>query len=544
MAVNHRNELAEWLERGGPFDCAFQSLNEAIVIYDHSLKIVYVNDHFLEETGYTRQELLGRTMGSLISGEENQELVRSKGIEALHGAGDKFQTLALRKDGAEIWADVRTSALRGPGGNVLGAVAACSNVTKNVIAKAGLEQEVRAQAGELENIVKQLEKEVEERQLAEKVALSQRKLLCDMLDALAANPDLDLFMETLLKAINETLDAASSGIWFRLDKSGYSQPYATYPRGPLDLRENLRLDAPAHENLYVKMVPFVVDVPARRETLPKEIRELYDRLGVKATLTVPMCRAKEAIGFVSIRRHERHVFTDSEIEVAIGLADIAALAVELKRLAERSRGAAILEERNRFAREIHDTLAQEFTGVMLHSSAAKQSMMQGYPGAAAEHLDQVRNLAREGLAEARRSVFALRAAALDNSDLSTALTALAKRLRVPGIKTKCKVSGTPFPIRPEIESNLLRIAQEAVSNSARHSGASRITLSLTYEKPCLTLVISDNGSGFDLEDARQKGFGLETMHERAESVGMDIDIESKPTGTTIKVFAQNALLKE
>lgn len=144
MAVNHRDELAEWLERGGPFDCAFQSLNEAIVVYDHSLKIVYVNDHFLEETGYAKSELLGSTMGSLISGEDNKELVRSKGIQALQGAVDKFQIPALQKDGGEIWADVRTSALKGPRGEVLGAIAACSNITKTVIAKAGLEQEVRA----------------------------------------------------------------------------------------------------------------------------------------------------------------------------------------------------------------------------------------------------------------------------------------------------------------------------------------------------------------------------------------------------------------
>lgn len=349
-----------------------------------------------------------------------------------------------------------------------------------------------------------------------------------------------------MKSINEVIQSPSAGLWIRVDDTAVAKLYTSYPDTWLLTSDaEVELDQPAYQNLFVRCKPHLVNVPRRLPTLPKPIQDMYKRQGVKGTLAVPIMRGEQAIGFLTVRRQDRATFTDSEVEVAVALADIAALALELKRLADEGRGAAILTERTRFAREIHDTLAQEFTGVMLHASAAKQSMIQGYPGAAAEHLEKVRSLAMEGLTEARRSVYALRSSVLDNADLGMALRSLAERIRIPEMAVNSKVTGNSYPIDPEIEANLLRIAQEALGNAARHSQASRIDIRLDYSASRVKLTVKDNGAGFDPQTAKGKGFGLESMAERALSQGMKIKIETEiGKGVTITVRAPRAIAKD
>jgi PAS domain S-box-containing protein len=540
MAVAHPNGLAELLAVGGSLDCAFQCLNEGIVVIDPDLRLTYCNGRYFQETGYTPEELIGGPIGTLVGGDSYRELTIERARAALTGIESKFQIPVIRKDGSEVWAEVRAGPFRDMNGSILGIVAACSNATQTVQVQTDMRRAIQGGANELEAAIQLLKKEIEERQVAERVARSQNKVLCDVLDALIATPDLGAFLEMLLRAINENLQSPSSALWMRVDGGNQAQLHTTFPDRPAHhLKQNLDMDSQAVRNLFVKHVPYVVDVPRRRHTLPKGVQDMYDSLGVKATLTVPVMRAEEAIGFIAIRRHDRFSFSESEVEVATALADIAALAIELKRLADKSKIAAILEERNRFAREIHDTMAQGFTGIMLHASAAKQSMMQGYPGAASEHLSQVRALASEGLAEARRSVFALRAAVLEEGNLGSALDALAKRVRVPKMQVKTRVEGRLFAVQPDIEANLLRIAQEATGNAVRHSGANRINLMLKFESPALRLTITDNGHGFDV-DSVPKGFGIAGMRERAEASGFQFHIESSANGTVVSVFSEDA----
>jgi PAS domain S-box-containing protein len=546
MAVESRNELADLLKRGSPLDCAFQCLNEAIVIIDQAKRLVYCSDRYYEETGYTPEEIIGGPLGQLVSGEAHRSRVIQSGLAALEGQSSQIQVPVLRKDGVEIWAEVRAGPFRDTNGSIIGMVAACTNITKAHRTAESLEQAVKTGEGELELAIGALEREVEERHRSERVALGQKKVLCDILDALIANPDLDSFFEVLLQAINEALDSPSSGLWFREDASDRAVLYTTYPTDHRSKYSgSIKLDRPAYENLFVKHTAHLVDVPKRMPTLPPEIQEMYVELGVKATLVVPIMRSGEAIGFISIRRHERDYFAEAEIELAVALGDIASLATELKRLAEESRHTAVHSERNRFAREIHDTLAQEFAGVMLHASAAKQSIEDGLPASATKHLNEVKNLASEGLSEARRSVFALRSAILDDSDLGTALTALAKRLRVPGVRIKPTIKGASFPMAPEVESNLLRIAQEATGNAVRHSKSKRIDISLDYRSPAVEMVIKDDGAGFDIDEAKGKGFGLQSMAERATTADMIFEIHSElGKGVTITVKAAHALLRD
>jgi signal transduction histidine kinase len=206
--------------------------------------------------------------------------------------------------------------------------------------------------------------------------------------------------------------------------------------------------------------------------------------------------------------------------------------------AEEQQRSAIVEERTRFAREIHDTLAQGFTGIMMQLNAAEQRLQ---PGAeACEYIERARALAHESLDQARRSVSALRMGVLANSTLLEAIQQIGKELVAEsGVKFASGLEGAPWPLGEACEINLLRIAQEALTNAIRHSGADRIDVRLAYQPGSLALEIEDNGSG--MNEPSGAGFGLDGMRERARQIGGQIDIRTRPgRGTRIVVIVPNA----
>ncbi|MDF5714603.1 MAG: PAS domain-containing protein [Rhizonema sp. NSF051] len=199
--------------------------------------------------------------------------------------------------------------------------------------------------------------------------------------------------------------------------------------------------------------------------------------------------------------------------------------------------ASILEERNRMAREIHDTLAQAFTGILLHVGATTQVLTDDLEATQA-HLDMVDELARTGLAEARRSVTALRPQLLEDGNLHSAFYRLVTQMRAAtDTVIICETTGTAYPLSPEVENNLLRIGQEALTNAIKYASASEIRVELAYENTQCILCVKDNGRGFGVGSIPPVGgFGLLGMSERAENIGAQLTIQSQPEqGTEIVV---------
>ncbi|MBI4673286.1 MAG: sensor histidine kinase [Chloroflexi bacterium] len=196
-------------------------------------------------------------------------------------------------------------------------------------------------------------------------------------------------------------------------------------------------------------------------------------------------------------------------------------------LLEQSREAAVLEERSRVARDIHDTLAQGLTGIVVQLGAAQRAMQAAdgnanADGAALEHLTLAQSMAREALAEARRSIWNLRAPHLERGELRDALAGLAERASRANVQVEFETRGVEWNLRAEVESALLRVAQEALVNVAKHANATRATVWLTYAPDAVRLVVHDNGVGLSddaLNDATrvtgpESGFGLLGMRER------------------------------
>ncbi|MBO0869648.1 MAG: sensor histidine kinase [Micromonosporaceae bacterium] len=232
---------------------------------------------------------------------------------------------------------------------------------------------------------------------------------------------------------------------------------------------------------------------------------------------------------------------DANSRLEAALAENAGLHAQLM---TQAREAGILDERQRMAREIHDTLAQGLIGVITQLEAAEQAVQRtaADPPAAADarrHLVTAAQLARDSLSEARRSVRALRPEPLAGAGLPEALADVAtKWSAVTGVAASVSTTGTATPMRPEIEVALLRTAQEALANVAKHANASRVGLTLSYMEDVVTLDVRDDGGGFDPvaipSTSDGGGFGLTALRERLRGVAGALAVESEPgAGTAI-----------
>ncbi|MCP3804876.1 sensor histidine kinase [Allokutzneria sp. A3M-2-11 16] len=201
-------------------------------------------------------------------------------------------------------------------------------------------------------------------------------------------------------------------------------------------------------------------------------------------------------------------------------------------LAETARRAGVLEERERLARELHDTVAQSFTSIVTQLEAADQAF-DGRAEDAREHVVTARTTARDGLDEVRRSVQALRPDLLEEASLPQALErTLLWWSAASGVRAELRTTGDVTALHPETETALLRVTQEALTNVARHADANRVIVSLSYLGDTVTLDVDDDGAGTTV--AREGGFGLVGMRERIAGVGGALIIESEPgQGTTI-----------
>ncbi len=210
---------------------------------------------------------------------------------------------------------------------------------------------------------------------------------------------------------------------------------------------------------------------------------------------------------------------------------------EEREQAARAREIAVLQERNRLAREIHDTLAQGLAGMVLQLEAAEDAMAEGEGEMARSRVLRARQLARESLREARRSVWNLRLR-LPEAGLAAALDALAARLQAEGIAVNRHLADVELD--PRVAEAVYRVAQEAVANVLRHSRAAHVEIRLEAEGPGLELVVRDDGMGFepaDQEPGPGGGFGLWAMRERVEGVGGQLRVTSSPgAGTEVRAW--------
>ena len=260
--------------------------------------------------------------------------------------------------------------------------------------------------------------------------------------------------------------------------------------------------------------------------------------GLRQHASIPLKAGGKPLGILNVASNDWGDLRAEDLQLLYLVGDLLAIAIERARLFNRSAEIGAIEERNRLAREIHDTLAQGLTAIALNLETADALMDAGQsPERAHQAVMQALYLARNNLEEARRSVMDLRAAPLEGRPLDVALKALvdewASRRKVT-INFSVVGAGRMLPVRVEI--GLYRILQEALTNIGRHAQAHHVNIQLTVMLDQIQLVISDDGRGFDPEQVTGNHFGLIGMNERVNLLSGKLQISSSPgEGTELEI---------
>jgi two-component system NarL family sensor kinase len=298
----------------------------------------------------------------------------------------------------------------------------------------------------------------------------------------------------------------------RMDGSGYCYCLDTYKRGDLEGAANVNV-------LTCSRLSGLVDGTD----------------GLRYHASIPLYAQEKKLGVMNVASPGWRRLSSEDLQLLYTVGDLLSIAVERARLFARSTRLGAVEERNRLAREIHDTLAQGLTATALQLESADALLDAGSKGAH-EPLRRALSLTRSNLEEARRSVLDLRAAPLEGRPLSEALKTLVDRWEAEtGINARYGAVNGSRPLPPSVEAALYRICQEALTNVARHAEAGRSTVQLVATPDRVRLVVEDDGRGFDASEVSEDSHGIVGMRERAEMLGGSLQVRSEPgAGTHIE----------
>jgi two-component system NarL family sensor kinase len=316
-------------------------------------------------------------------------------------------------------------------------------------------------------------------------------------------------------AASQNLPPALANDPRRMDGAGYCYCLDTYKKGDLSGAANVNV-------LTCSRLQGLVDGTG----------------GLRYHASIPLYAGDEKLGVMNVASPDWRSLSSEDLQLLYTIGDLLSIAVERARLFARSTQLGAVEERNRLAREIHDTIAQGLTATTLQLESADALLDIGSSTERArEPLRRALSLTQSNLEEARRSVLDLRAAPLEGRSLSEALQALVNGWETEtGVPVRFQAVNGSRPLPPRVEVALYRICQEALTNVARHAEARRVTVRLVATPEQVQLTIEDDGLGFDASDTAEDRHGLVGMNERARMLGGALDLSTSPgAGTHVRV---------
>ena len=396
-----------------------------------------------------------------------------------------------------------------------------------------------------------LTRETLERRRAEAMAKIQTNVVKYAVDLLVREPDVDGFFRALLKTLAEEGESHKVTVWLIDEDQKGCDVWMAHIDGEVftassaewKTTEFPRQTFGRHLFSYEPGWHQTVEYGADDERMPANVRDFVRREGLSETLVAPLLISDKTLGWLTLCSRETRDCSEGQwwrIALIEAIARQAALALhhsrilELKRVEERRK--AILEERNRLARDIHDNLAQGFAAILMQLQGAQREACT-LPPSVARSIETAVDLARTHLTEARRSVGALRPNVDTPEDVSRAI----KRLAELGQRTTTVPIDVQLDELPRfgdgVEREIIGIVQEALTNAVKHSLARRITIKAsTVNSLGLRLSVADDGRGIPRERPTS-GFGLTSMQERAERIGASLTIVTAPRSGTEIVLA-------
>jgi signal transduction histidine kinase len=367
------------------------------------------------------------------------------------------------------------------------------------------------------------------------------------LDLLVRETDIEGFFQAFIKNLVEECESRACGVWL-LDEHGRCEPWMAYAEGRFHARDSADWEVAAlpREAMAAHLVAYTagwndtVEYFAGDDRLPEPVRAFNAANGIAAVQVAPLALPTHNLGWIALASADcSSCETTWRRAVLEATAKQATLTLHQHRIAEQNRHEtrrkAVLEERNRLARDIHDTLTQGFAAILMQLQAAQRSSPSLPPKVSAA-LETAVDLARSHMVEARRSVGALRPAETGVESLPDALQRIVATTQST-TEIPIQLTINELPPVPGMERDIAGIAQEALTNAVRHSRGQAIAVKASAVRSIgLRLSVSDNGRGIAGE-LRSRGFGMTSMQERAERIGASLTIVTAPRAGTEVVLA-------
>jgi len=376
----------------------------------------------------------------------------------------------------------------------------------------------------------------------EKLRRRNRELSILNAIAQALNREVDLpqALSTALAQVAELLDLQTGWIWLLREESGDSSLAASQNLPPALANAPRRMEG----SCYCLDTYRAGDLDGAANVnvvTCSRLNGLVDGTdGLRYHASIPLYGHGKKLGVLNVASADWRELAPDDLRLLYTVGDLVSIAIERARLFARSAQLGAAEERNRLAREIHDTLAQGLTAIALQLETADALMeAETNPERAQQVVQQALALTRANLEEARRSMLDLRAAPLEGRTLAEALAVLAAQPQwaQQNLHVEFGATGPSRPLPVRVEASLYRIAQEALTNAAMHARARRATLYLETQAEQVQMVIEDDGRGFDPARIPKDRYGLIGLNERVKLLGGALELQSSPgAGTRIRVL--------
>ncbi len=471
------------------------AVDTLIVVFDHNGRIVRFNRACEALTGYTFEEVQGKQFWGLFLPPEEKTAVQTNFAKlSPDNFPHKSETHWGTKDGRRRLIAWSSTALRDASGEVAYIISAGTDISE------------REQTAQLLNASESLQRVT--------TALLQHLTTLD-----------DVLSIVCAEACRLT-GAEGSVILLLEDDAG------------LQVKSSCGVPLPVFERLSVAD-SFAGTIVKQRKPLllndPQSQPQAYQsNPAVKSLLAVPLCVDEVILGVLDIV-NKPGGFTEADMRLMRLFADQAAISIEHAQLHQQAEKLAVIEERQRLARELHDSVTQAIYSVTLYADAARMALAAGKQAVVAEHLQELRSMAREAMLDMRLLIFELHPPVLEKEGLAVAVQTRLETVEArSGLHSEFHVEGQETRLPLTIEEDLYRIVQEALTNAVKHARAQQVTVRLHFGDQHFGLEVRDDGIGFDPARARQSGgLGLRGIEERVQHIGGQLTVSSAPDRGTI-----------
>jgi PAS domain S-box-containing protein len=499
----------------------FDATANGLIISDLDGRIVKANPAACAMVDQDPEEIAGLLLTSFIHPAYHARFeMLLESVEA--GEPLVMQAEALRQDGTSVHIELQGSSFSYDGQPHVLAVA--RDVTEHVRAQHLLEQRVEKRTEELTTLLRvsqQMTSTLDFEELLERVLTEMERII-----EYAAASILILEDGQLRTVCHNGLASQETAARHRLPVERWGELWTTMANGETLIIGDVQSDTPLAQTY---------------QQVARHRGSDFDT--VRTWMGIPLTVGGHTIGALSIEHDQPCAYTSSQAAMALAIANQAAIAIENARLYRQAKRLAVMEERQRLARELHDSVSQALYSIALGTHTALALLEREDPARAAKPLEYVLSLADAALAEMRALIFELRPDALEKEGLVAALSrqaeAILARYHLAVETAFCEEPSAPL----DVKEALYRIAVESMNNAVKHARATRISLRLHAQDGIITLEVHDDGVGFDPQGEYPGHLGLRSMQERAAQIGAALEIESAPgrgTQVQVRVYPPNA----